>query len=163
MAALVLTITDRGERILHLDEVVDLGSKKIPGEDGEKKERHDEGLHCPGRLGVGKLEADNGDHDLGCGQGDERDELPGDRGSLARVDLHLCDRDEGEGHDHDEEADADFPQGRLGEDPVDQGIENVGEERDEGQDENRIQGLDLAEGVHGDRLSIVEAEPSNSP
>ena len=125
------------------DDAVDPGGEDVPERDAHQEDRHDHRLHRARRLGVGELETGDRDHDLGRGEKGVGEDLPADARTGTGVDRLLHEGDHREADDHDEEPDRDLADRRQGEDRVDRRIDHEGEERDEDQDHDRVDRLDL--------------------
>ena len=125
------------------DEIIHSGGEKIAHRDGEEPKRHDRALHLVRRLGVGELEAGDGDHRFAERQDDVGEELPVDARLSAGVD-HLLDVPNNDvTKRRQEKANANFSQRREREEAIHHRIDHVIHERNEKQDQDRIGGLHL--------------------
>ena len=134
---------NRLSRFRNLDVVIYACGEEIPEGHGGKEETENHRLHRTRCLRIGEFEGHDGDEDFGGGQQEVGKDLPSDVRPLTGVDPLLDGGAEDEGSTHEEQPGADFPQGGQFYHLADHGIDEEGEEGNEGQNQDGVYRLDL--------------------
>ena len=132
---------DRPVRILN--EEVHAGGEYVPQGNRAQVGAHDQGFHFFRRLRVGKFQVRHRDHDFRRGQHQKGEDLPDDIRMATGVDADLDQRHHQKCGRSSEQAQPDLSQRRQTAHPVDGGIDGVGEKRQQDENENRIDRLNL--------------------